>query len=152
MLSRQWSVQSALVISKSITAYWLSNKLLQRGHPKSVSRISSLNECTRSIGLLLSTSACWGNLIGCWTKNYLLGFLYINLHIVDLLLSDQAPSSSIADCIILASCFPITSDSVILSTNLCTGTDVLRLLISTKNSYGPSHDPCGIPPLSFNQP
>ena len=43
------------------------------------------------------------------------------------------------------------SDNVVSSTNLWTDTHVLRSLINIWKTYGSSHEPCGMPPLSLSQ-
>ena len=51
------------------------------------------------------------------------------------------------DISVLAS-FGNNSVRVVLSTYLCTGHPVDRSLIRTRNDRGPSHEPCGMAPLS----
>ena len=54
------------------------------------------------------------------------------------------------DILVLA-CFGNNSVRVVSSTYLCTGQPVDRSFIRTRNDSGPSHEPCGMAPLSSFQ-
>ena len=101
MLGRQYSIRSSSAISGSIAAYWLSNKLLQRVSESFKIIPSNLHECICGL-----SAYCWlqamTDLTGYWTKTISLVFFVFTFT----LFSDQAPT-----CIILTSCFPVTSDS-----------------------------------------